>query len=103
MQHGELLRTDRVRIALKIGDGKWRDAHSWSDQEIHSFEDVDNGTPDALHFAPALKISNSRYLGPGPNPFQSCRLVELRTLFNVILVISIGFCHEDWGVVIHPG
>ena len=69
MQHGELLPTRGVEIALKIGNGKWRNADGGRDHEVDVVEGTGDGTPNIVQFAPALNVFGGGNLGPGPEPF----------------------------------
>ena len=64
MQHGELLRTRCVGIALEIGNGKWRNANGGRDQEVHVVEGPRDGTPNIVEFALTLNVFGGGNLRP---------------------------------------
>ncbi len=103
-QQPKFRRTQRVRIFSKIGNRRCRDRHRRRNQQINVSKEVTSSPSLQIHLAPPPNIFARRNVRPGEDAPQSLRLIKLRSLSNIIGVISVRLSslHSAVGRHVNP-
>src|SRR5437868_9440456 len=103
MQHGELLRPGSLEVGIKVRNWKWRDADRRGNKQIHPVEGPHNGAPNVLQLAPGVNVFGRRDFSAHTQSFQGCWLIQFGSVFDVMLVESVGLGGKDWTISVGPG